>query len=254
MSDDMKDGTALVTGAGSGMGRELALVLARRGVRVAVVDIRQEAAEQTVAMIAAEWGWARAYALDVSVSAQVNAVVAAVENEVGPIRYLAQLAGIDDLRAIEDISDEIWDRMMRVNVYGQFYVCRAVLPRMTERRFGVIVNMSSIHAIRGEANRAHYAASKSAVTGLTKSIAREKAAFNIRANSVAPGPIDTPLWRGKHSDAENEVLMRNRSKVIPLGRLGRASEVAEAMAFLLSPQSSYINGQTLNIDGGEVMN
>jgi NAD(P)-dependent dehydrogenase (short-subunit alcohol dehydrogenase family) len=164
------------------------------------------------------------------------------------------LAGIHDFRAIEDISDELWDRMMRVNVYGQFYVCRAVLPRMCERRFGVIVNMSSIHAVRGEAKGAHYAAAKSAITGFTKSIAREKAAFNIRANSVAPGPIDTPLWRGNRSDAENEVLMNNRSKVIPLGRLGRASEVAEAMAFLLSPQSSYINGQTLNIDGGEIMN
>lgn len=254
MSDEMKGGTALVTGAGSGMGRELALILARRGVRIAVADMRGTAAEGTVAMIAAEGGEARAYALDVTDSARVNSVVAAVESEVGPIRYLAQLAGIHGSAAIEDISDEAWDRMMKVNVYGQFYVCRAVLPHMMARRFGVIVNMSSIHGVRGEARAAHYAAAKSAVTGLTKSIAREKAEFNIRVNSVAPGPIDTPLWRGDRSDAENEVIMKNRSKVIPVGRLGRASEVSEVIAFLLSPQSSYVNGQTLNIDGGEIMN
>ena len=254
MSDAMKGGTALVTGAGRGMGRELSLILARRGVRIAVADVRHEAADETVAMIAAEGGTARAYALDVTDSARVNTVVAAVESEVGPIRYLAQLAGIYEARVIEDITDESWDRMMRVNVYGQFYVCRAVLPLMTRRRFGVIVNMSSIHGVRGEARAAHYAAAKSAVTGLTKSIAREKAEFNIRVNSVAPGPIDTPLWRGDRSDAENEVLMKNRSKVIPAGRLGRASEVAEVIAFLLGPESSYVNGQTLNIDGGEVMN
>jgi NAD(P)-dependent dehydrogenase (short-subunit alcohol dehydrogenase family) len=254
MADDMKGGTALVTGSGSGMGRELARILARRGVQVAVADLRLDAAKATVDMIAGEGGNGRAYALDVSDSGQVNALVAAVEKELGPIKYLAQLAGIHDFRAIEDISDELWDRMMRVNVYGQFYVCRAVLPRMCERRFGVIVNMSSIHAVRGESKGAHYAAAKSAITGFTKSIAREKAEFNIRANSVAPGPIDTPLWRGDRSDAENEVLMKNRSRVIPVGRLGRADEVAEVMAFLLSPQSSYMNGQTLNIDGGEIMN
>ena len=254
MSDEMKGGTALVTGAGSGMGRELALILVRRGVRVAVADMREAAARETVAMITAEGGTARAYALDVTDSARVNAVVAAVETEVGPIRYLAQLAGIHGSSPIEEITDDAWDRMMKVNVYGQFYVCRAVLPHMTARRFGVIVNMSSIHGVRGEARAAHYAAAKSAVTGLTKSIAREKAEFNIRVNSVAPGPIDTPLWRGDRSDAENEVIMKNRSKVIPVGRLGRAYEVSEVIAFLLSPQSSYVNGQTLNIDGGEIMN
>ena len=237
---DMKGAVALVTGAGSGMGRELVHVLAERGVTVAVVDIRAEAAAQTIEGLAELRNQARAYALDVSDSTAVANVVAAVERDLGPIAHLANLAGIHDFRAIEDITDLMWDRMMRVNVYGQFYTCRAVLSGMVARRAGTIVNMSSIHAVRGEARGAHYA--------------REKAPFNVRANSVAPGPIDTPLWRGDRSDEVNAAIMQKRSQVIPIGRLGQAREVAEVIAFLLSPQSSYVTGQTFNIDGGEVMN
>ena len=251
---DMKGAVALVTGAVSGMGRELVHVLAERGVTVAVVDIRAEAAAQTIEGLAELRNQARAYALDVSDSTAVANVVAAVERDLGPIAHLANLAGIHDFRAIEDITDLMWDRMMRVNVYGQFYTCRAVLSGMVARRAGTIVNMSSIHAVRGEARGAHYAAAKAAVIGLTKSIAREKAPFNVRANSVAPGPIDTPLWRGDRSDEVNAAIMQKRSQVIPIGRLGQAREVAEVIAFLLSPQSSYVTGQTFNIDGGEVMN
>jgi NAD(P)-dependent dehydrogenase (short-subunit alcohol dehydrogenase family) len=253
-NSDFSGAVAIVTGAGSGMGRELARLLAAQGAQVAVLDLRGAAAADTVAAIVRDGGCARAYPLDVTDSSAVLRAVSTVEAELGPVRHLANLAGIHDFRAIEDIDDALWDRMMRVNVYAQFYMCRAVLPRMMERRFGTLVNMSSIHAVRGESMGAHYAAAKSAITGFTKSIAREKAPWNIRANAVAPGPIDTPLWRGTRSDEENAALMKKRSQVIPVGRLGQALEVAEAIAFLLGPRSSYVNGQTLNIDGGEIMN
>jgi 3-oxoacyl-[acyl-carrier protein] reductase len=124
---------------------------------------------------------------------------------------------------------------------------------MMQRRFGSIVNMSSLHAIRGQAGRAHYAAAKAAVIGLTKSLAREKGALNIRANAVAPGPIDTPLWRAGRRGPGLRRDMRERAHVIPLGRLGEPEEIAEVIAFLLSARSSYITGAVLTADGGEIM-
>jgi NAD(P)-dependent dehydrogenase (short-subunit alcohol dehydrogenase family) len=247
------DQAAIVTGAGSGMGRATALLLGRRGIAVAVIDRDAATARATAATIVRAGGRAHAFALDVSRSTRVGDVVSRVNQRMGAVGYLVNIAGHDALTPLEAIADAEWSRMFEVAVNGAFFLCRAVLPGMMQRRFGRIVNMSSLHAIRGQAGRTHYAAAKAAIIGLTKSLAREKAAMNIRVNAVAPGPIDTPLWRAGRSGARLRQDIKERVTVIPLGRLGTPGEIAEIIAFLLSERSSYVTGAVLTADGGEIM-
>jgi 3-oxoacyl-[acyl-carrier protein] reductase len=143
--------------------------------------------------------------------------------------------------------------MLAVHLNGTFYTCRAVVPGMVARRSGAVVNMSSLHALRGQANGAHYAAAKGGIIGFTKSLAREVSPHGVRVNAVAPGPIDTPLWRSGATGPALEARKRERAKVIPLGRLGEAAEVAGAVLFLLSPAASYATGQVISVNGGELM-
>ena len=249
----MEGRVAFVTGGGSGMGRETARLLGEAGARVAICDRDGAAARATAEIVEQAGGTARADQVDVSDSAAVDRAVAAASEALGPVDALVNIAGIYQVAAVEDISDENWARMFAVHVNGTFHTCRAVLPGMVAARAGAIVNMSSLHAIRGQANAAHYAAAKGAVIGLTKSIAREKGPLGIRANAVAPGPIDTPLWRGAVPPDELDAVMAKRSEVIPIGRLGEAAEVAQTIVYLLSPAASYITGQVVTIDGGESM-
>ncbi len=249
----MEGRVAFVTGGGSGMGRETARLLGEAGVRVAICDRDGDAARETAGIVGDAGGTARAEEVDVSDPRAVERAVAAATEALGPVDALVNIAGIYQVAAVEDISDEDWARMFAVHVNGTFHTCRAVLPGMVAAKAGAIVNMSSLHAIRGQANAAHYAAAKGAVIGLTKSIAREKGPLGIRANAVAPGPIDTPLWRGAVPPDELDAVMAKRSEVIPIGRLGEAAEVAQTIVYLLSPAASYITGQVVTIDGGESM-
>ena len=252
-AEGFRNQVVVITGAGSGIGRATALTLARRGLSVAVLDNNRERAHATVESIATTGGKARAYVVDVSRSKQVDRVFARIAKQLGPVGYLVNIAGVDAVSPLEKITDDGWARMFAVAVNGCFYCCRAALPGMMERRFGSIVNMSSLHAIRGQSNRAHYAASKAAIIGLTKSLAREKAPYGIRVNAVAPGPIDTPLWRAGRGAAGLKMDIAERVKVIPLGRLGSAGEIAESFTFLLSDHASYVTGHVLTADGGEIM-
>ena len=249
----MQGRVALVTGGGGGIGRETALLLAGAGARVAVCDLDGAAARATAEAIGAAGGTAWAGAADVSDPGAVGRAVAGAGAALGPVCALANIAGIYRTAALEDIADADWARMFAVHADGCFHCCRAVLPGMAAARRGAIVNMSSLHALRGQANAAHYAAAKGAIVGLTKSIAREKGKLGIRVNAVAPGPIDTPLWRGAVPADELDAAMAKRAEVIPIGRLGRAGEVAQTVVWLLTPAASYITGQVIAIDGGEVM-
>ena len=249
----MEGSVAFVTGGGSGMGRETARLLGEAGARVAVCDRNGDAARETARIVEEAGGTARVEEADVSDSRAVDRAVAAAADALGPIGMLVNIAGIYRVAAVEDIADEDWARMFAVHVDGTFHTCRAVLPGMIAARAGAIVNMSSLHAIRGQANAAHYAAAKGAIIGLTKSIAREKGPLGIRANAVAPGPIDTPLWRGAVPPGEIDAVMAKRSEIIPIGRLGEPVEVAQTIVHLLSPAASYITGQVVTIDGGESM-
>jgi 2-hydroxycyclohexanecarboxyl-CoA dehydrogenase len=253
MLKDLTDGAALVIGGGSGMGRLAALGLAERKAPVAVADRNGASARAVAAEIGKAGGRAEAYELDIAKSAQVNSVVAQVSRALGPVAYLANLAGVYDVRAVEAITDENWAEMLQIHAAGTFYAVRAVLPAMMERKMGAIVTTSSVQGVRGQPNGAHYAAAKGAIMSFTKSVAREKAHLNIRANVVAPGPLDTPFFRRDRPLADIEATKTALSKVIPRGHIGVAEDVAPTIVFLLGPEASHITGQVININGGEVM-
>ena len=246
---DLDGKTALVTGAGSGIGQAVAFELAAQGGKVAVADVDPARARATVEKIGQG---ATPVTMDVSDSAQVARGVAEARAALGSVEYLVNVAGIFQERRAHEISDAEWARMLAVHLNGTFYCCRAVVPGMIERRSGAIVNITSLHALRGQANAAHYAAAKAGIIGFTKSLAREVAP-HVRVNAVAPGPIDTPLWRAGGSGPELESRRTQRAGVIPLGRLGEPTEVAAAVLFLLSPASSYATGQVISVNGGEIM-
>jgi len=247
---DLTGKTALVTGAGSGIGQAVALEIAAQGVKVAVADVDPVRARATVAKIGQS---AVPVTMDVSDSSQVTRAMAEARAALGSVDYLVNIAGIFQEARAQEITDADWMRMISVHLNGTFYCCRAVLAGMIERRFGVIVNMSSLHALRGQANAAHYSAAKAGIAGFTKAVAREVAEYGIRVNAVAPGPIDTPLWRAGMSGPALEARRVERVKVIPLGRLGEAEEVAHTILFLLSPASRYVTGQVIGVNGGELM-
>lgn len=247
-------GVAFITGAGGGIGGATAERLAENGVHVAVADLDAGLAEAVADRIVSAGGTAQALTLDVTDSGQVAASVTAAEAALGPIDYLVNTAGIFQWANAEDISDADFESMFRVHVFGMHAVTRAVLSGMQARKAGAIVNVTSIHAIRGQSLTAHYSAAKGAILAYTKSLAREKSPLGIRVNAVAPGPIDTPLWRGELAEDEIAEKMAQRSTVIPMDRLGTADEVAAGIVFLLSPGASYLTGHIMTIDGGEVMN
>ena len=247
-------GIAFVTGGGGGIGGATAERLAANGVAVAVADFNVEYATTVADRISAAGGTACALALDVTDPAAVIAAVAEAESVLGPIDQLVNTAGIFRWAEMEDISDEEFEQMFRVHVFGLHSMCRTVVPGMVARGAGAVVNVTSIHAIRGQTLTAHYSAAKGAILSYTKALAREKSPMGIRINAVAPGPINTPLWRGDMNPAELEQKMADRSTVIALGRLGTADEVAAGIVFLLSPAASYLTGHIMTIDGGEVMN
>ena len=247
-------GIAFVTGGGGGIGGATAERLAANGVAVAVADFNVEHATTVADRISAAGGTACALALDVTDPAAVIAAVAEAESVLGPIDQLVNTAGIFRWAEMEDISDEEFEQMFRVHVFGLHSMCRTVVPGMVARGAGAVVNVTSIHAIRGQTLTAHYSAAKGAILSYTKALAREKSPMGIRINAVAPGPINTPLWRGAYGLAELEQKMADRSTVVALGRLGTADEVAAGIVFLLSPAASYLTGHIMTIDGGEVMN
>jgi NAD(P)-dependent dehydrogenase (short-subunit alcohol dehydrogenase family) len=250
---DMRGDSAFITGAGSGIGRAVAIKLAEQGVRTAIADIERGRLEETALQVRNAGAQAVPIIMDVSSSEQVARGVAEAQAAFGRIEYLVNLAGIYQTAPVQEITDTDWARMLAIHVNGTFYTCRAVLPEMLKRRFGAIVNTSSLHALRGQELAAHYAAAKAGIMGFTKSLAREVGTHGLRVNAIAPGPIDTPLWRAGMTGSELESRIAQRALAVPMGRLGEPAEVADLVLFLLSDASAYITGQIFSINGGEQM-
>ena len=239
---------AIVTGAGSGIGRACALRLAREGYRVTVNDLRIEAAQETAAHIEGGGGQAIAVAGDVSREADVESISLAARRAFGHVTHLVNNAGYVHQARFVDLTPGDFDRMFAVHVRGVFLMTKAVLPAMLERKAGCIVNMASQLGQIGGVELVHYSAAKSAIIGLTKSLAREVSAQGVRVNAVAPGPINTPLVKALSAD-----WRRAKAAELPLGRFGEPEEVAATVAFLCSDEASLFVGQTIGPNSGDVM-
>jgi len=242
-----KGKTAVVTGGGSGMGRAIAIQLARDGAAVAVWDLNGDGATSTAGTIVQSGGVAIACTVDVSLADAVAGAVARTRSELGPITILVNNAGLSGFCPLLDLTEEMWDRMMRVNLKGPFLCARAIVPDMLAAGWGRIVNISSSSTQQGARNMAHYVASKGGVAGFTKALAMEFVSRGITVNTVAPGFVDTPMLRA------SPVNVEAAAAASPMGRPGQPEDIAAACSYLVSEAAGYITGQTISANGGRYL-
>ena len=239
---------ALVTGAGSGIGRAIAEKLAKDGERVVVNDLNGETADEVAARIKESGGEAAPAPGDVSDAQAVQRIVEAAREAYGSPEILVNNAGFGQQKRFVELTVEDFDRMIGVHLRGTFLCTRAVLPEMLSRGYGVIVNISSQLGQIGGVELCHYSSAKAGIIGLTKALAREVSAQGVRVNAVAPGPINTDLVLGLSEEWRNA-----KAAELPLGRFGEPWEVAETVAFLASDGAALYVGQTLGPNSGDVM-
>jgi 3-oxoacyl-[acyl-carrier protein] reductase len=237
--------TALVTGAARGIGRAIAVALAKRGADVAVTDVNPEGAEEAAAEIAGLGVKSWALSGNAADFAAAGDMAERVLADAGGIDILVNNAGITRDGLLMRMKEQDWDDVLAVNLKGAFNFCRAVVPSMVKRRWGRIVNMSSVVGAMGNAGQVNYASSKAGLLGMTKALAREVAARGVTVNAVAPGFIDTAMTQAL-SDKVKAALLQQ----IPAGRLGQVEDIVEATLFLSSEGAGYITGQVLHVNGG----
>jgi 3-oxoacyl-[acyl-carrier protein] reductase len=239
---------ALVTGASQGIGRTVALRLAKDGAAVAVAARNQEKLNELVTEITAAGGTASAFALDVADEDQVKATVKAAIAQFGKIDILVNNAGITRDQLVMRMKRADWDAVLQTNLTSAYLCIQAVISSMLKQRWGRIINITSIFGQMGQAGQANYSASKAGLIGLTMAIAREVGSRNITCNAIAPGFIETAMTAVLSDEFKQAAV-----KQIPLGRVGTSEDVAGAVAFLASDDASYITGHVLNVNGGMLM-
>ena len=241
---------AVVTGGGSGMGRATCEQLARDGAAISIWDWNEEGAKETVERITKAGGRAIACKVDVSSTEEVAAAAQRTRAELGPLAILVNNAGISGMVPFVDMTEEIWDRMIKINLKGPFLCAKEAIPDMVAAGWGRIVNVTSSSTQLGAPQMAHYVSSKNGLAGLTKALAREFARSGITVNTVPPNFIDTPMLR-EHVPAE---AIEANAQASVMGRPGQPEDIAAAVSYLCSVEARHINGHTLSVNGGNYMN
>ncbi len=250
---------AIVTGGGRGIGRAIALALAREGADIIIAELDQAGAKRTAEEVGALGRRSLATATDVTSPADLRAMVDRAKAEFGRIDILINNAGIYRAAATLDVTEDHWDAIMNINAKAVFFATQAVLPTMMAQKSGAIVSLASMAGKIGSKTNLPYNASKAAVVSMTKSLALAHAGDGIRVNCVCPGFVETDMWtavsrdQGKLLGMTPEEFTRQRAASVPLGRMEKPEDVAHVVAFLAGPRSGYMTGQALSVDGGLVM-
>jgi meso-butanediol dehydrogenase / (S,S)-butanediol dehydrogenase / diacetyl reductase len=256
---ELKGQVAIVTGAGRGIGRAVALELARQGADLVIAEMDQAGAKRTAEEVGALGRRAVAVPTDVTSRADLRAMVDRAKAEFGRIDILVNNAGIYRAAATLDVTEDHWDAIMNINAKAVFFASQAVLPVMIAQKSGAIVSLASMAGKIGSKTNLPYNASKAAVVSMTKSLALAHAGEGIRVNCVCPGFVETDMWsvvsrdQGKLLGMTPEEFTRQRAASVPLGRMEKPDDVAHVVAFLAGPRSGYMTGQALSVDGGLVM-
>lgn len=246
---ELENKVALVTGGSRGIGREIALELARNGANVVITYVNnEEKANEVIDEIKSMGVKALAIKADVSKKSDVQRMIEKVEEEFNSVDILVNNAGITKDNLLIRMKEEEWDEVMNVNLKGTFLCTKAVARMMMKKRYGKIINITSVVGITGNIGQGNYSASKAGIIGFTKSIARELASRGIRVNAIAPGFIETDMTEVLNEDIKNAML-----KSIPLGTFGKPKDIANTVVFLASSKSDYITGQVINVNGGMFM-
>lgn len=246
MQELLKDQLAIITGGNAGIGKAIAIEFARQGAKIAIFGTNIERGQEVVNEIGSEK--AAFYQVDVSKTSEVEQAIKLVQEKQGNVDILVNNAGITRDQLMLKMTEDEWDQVMGINVKSCFNTCKALMRQMLKARKGVIINISSVIGLIGNAGQANYAASKAAMIGFTKSLAKELATRNIRVNCIAPGFIESKMT-GELTDVQKQSILSE----IPMERMGTAEEIAKGAVFLASSWASYITGQVLTIDGGMVM-
>jgi 2-hydroxycyclohexanecarboxyl-CoA dehydrogenase len=250
----MSNRVAMVTGGAQGIGKGIATTLGEQGFRVAVADLNLDVAEQTAKEITAAGGEAVAVAIDVTSTESVEAAVATVEKELGPIEVVVNNAGWDDFMPFVKTTPEFWDKILDINFLGALRVIHTVVPGMVERGFGRIINIGSDAGRVGSSMEAVYSGAKGGIIAFTKTLAREVATKGITANTVCPGPTDTPALRAfTEGQGDAEKVLAGMTRAVPMKRLGTPEDIGPAVAFFASDGAGFVTGQTLSVSGGLTM-
>jgi 2-hydroxycyclohexanecarboxyl-CoA dehydrogenase len=238
---------AVVTGAGSGMGRSVAERFAREGAKVAIWDINGEGAAETAKSITDAGNEAIAITVDCSDKDQIKAAADQTRAAFGPIGILVNNAGISPFAKFMEMDEDMWDRVIRINLKGPMLCTREILPEMLQAGWGRVINITSSSMQNGSFNHTAYVASKGGLFGMTKALALEFGKKGVTFNVVPPGSVDTPMFRSTGIDGESF------GKGLPVGRVGTGEDIAAACSYLASPDAGYITGQTISVNGGRYM-